>query len=214
MGECIAHLVNAAALVDRLEYQTRSRPQLFVIVSDDKLHAPQAAIGQRAEKADSEGLGFGRAGGHPQHLALAVLVHRNGHYRGMADDPPAVTHLQVSGIEPQIGPVALQRLRQERVHPLIYVGIEAANLALRHAACAHGLHQVVRRARQDASDESFLDHRQECFLGYPTRFKEAWQVASLPQLRDLQRYLPGAGVLVPLVVSIPLDLARRRSHVL
>ncbi|CUH40068.1 hypothetical protein JSE7799_02797 [Jannaschia seosinensis] len=61
---------------------------------------------------------------------------------------------------------------------------------------------------------SLLDHSHECFFGCPTRFKKARQVASLPQLRDLQRYPSGAGVPVPLAVSISLNLTRRRTHAL
>ena len=71
-------------------------------------------------------------------LAPAVLVHRDGHYDGAADDPPVLAELQVGGVEPEIGPSALDGAREGRPDPLVDVRAEPAHLALGDAPTAHG----------------------------------------------------------------------------
>ena len=64
-----------------VEDATRGGPQTLVIIGDHQLHPAQAAVGKGSEELYPEHLGLGGAGGDPQHLALAVLVHGNGDYR-------------------------------------------------------------------------------------------------------------------------------------
>ena len=101
-----------------------------------------------------------------------------------------------------------------RVHPLINLDAEAADLALGHAARAHGLDQVVDRTGRDAVDISLLDHRHQGLLGRAAWFQEAWEVAPLAELRDLQRDPPGTGVPIAVAVSVALDLPQRGSRAL
>lgn len=123
-----------------------------------------------------EGLRLGRSGGDAQHLALAVLVHRDGDCHGTADGEgmpatgsrawpnPALADLEVGGIEPEVGPGSLQGPGEERVHALVDLDAEAADpgsspgqaLGLRHAARAHGLDQVVHGPGRNAVDAGFL----------------------------------------------------------
>jgi len=118
------------------------RPQALVVVSDHKLHAAQAAVGQGAQEVGPERLGLGWTGRDAQNLALAVLVDCDGHYHGTADDAPALADLHVGGIEPKVRPGPLQGPRQERVHALVDLGAQPTDpgsgpgqaLALRHAA--------------------------------------------------------------------------------
>ena len=69
-----------------------------------------------------EGLGLRWSGIHAEHFAAAVAVdadrddHRNRH------DAPALAHLHVGGVDPQIGPVAFDRAAQERLHLLVDLG--------------------------------------------------------------------------------------------
>src|ERR1043166_3908387 len=53
------------------------------------------------------------------------------------DDPPGLAHLQVGGVDPQVGPLALDRAAEEGVHPLVDLDDPAADLALRDARGAH-----------------------------------------------------------------------------
>jgi hypothetical protein len=55
----------------------------------------------------------------PNNLASAVAIGCHGDYRSVRDDAAALALLQISGVEPQVGPLAGQRPVQERVHPLI-----------------------------------------------------------------------------------------------
>ena len=99
------------------------------------------------------------------------VVDRHRDYRGHRDDAAALAHLEVGGVEPEIGPLAIQRALEERVHPLVDVlaqlGTDDFEMPLmpldspddladphRHA---HGLHQLVDAARRDAGDPGLLD---------------------------------------------------------
>lgn len=111
-------------------------------------------------------------------------------------------------------PCALERPRQEGVHPLVDLGAEAADLALRHAACAHRLDQIVHRARRDTVDIGLLDHCNQGLLRRAAGLEEAWKVTALAQPRDLQRDPTRTGIPVTVAVSIALHLPHRRSRAL
>ena len=136
-----------------------------MIVGDHQLHAAQAAVGEATQELGPEGLSLRGTCGHAQHLALAVLVDRDSDHYGTADDPPALTDLEVSRIEPETGPCALQWTGQDGVHPLVDLAAEPADLALRHAARAHRLDQVVGRAGRNVVNVGFLDDGHEGLLG-------------------------------------------------
>jgi len=142
-------------------------------------------------------------------LALAVLVDRHRNYHGLADDAPAFPDFEVCRIQPEIGPRALERPGQEGVHPLVDLGAEAADLALRHPACAHGLDQIIDRARRDAVNVGFLDHGHQRLLGSPPRLEEAGEVAALPELGNLQRDPASPGIPIAVAVSVTLRFPHR-----
>ena len=170
MGERVPHPVNATALVRGVEHPPRSGPQALVIVSDNQLHAAQAPVGERPEEvrprhvSASEGpvatpfaIGLEHMATQWLTLALAVLVDRDGDYHGPADDPSALAHLHVGRVEPEVGPGSFQRPGEEGVHPLVDFDAEAADLALRHAASTHGLHQIVHGAGGNPVDVCLLE---------------------------------------------------------
>src|SRR5690606_23045083 len=111
-------------------------------------------------------------------------VDANSDYRRRRDDPSALALLEVGGVDPQIGPLALDGPREEGVHPLVDLGNQSADLALRYPAGAHGLDQIVDRTGRDAVDVSLLDHRRQGLLRRAARLQEAREVAALPELRD------------------------------
>lgn len=49
----------------------------------------------------------------PEHLASALSVDRDGYDRRHRDDAPGAPHLEVGGVELEIGPAALDRALEE-----------------------------------------------------------------------------------------------------
>ena len=78
-------------------------------IGDDQLDATQATSGQTAQELGPERLGLAVADGHAEHFAPAIGVdchgndHRHRHYMMVA------AGFDVGGIQPEIGPVALDR---------------------------------------------------------------------------------------------------------
>src|SRR5262249_58382366 len=149
---------------------------------------------QLAEEGRPEGLGLGRADIHAEHFAAAVAVDADGDDDGDRDDAAGLADLHVGGVDPQIGPVALDRSLEEGLHPVVDLFAQAADLALGNAAHAHGLDQLVDRAGRDALDVSFLDHRRQSLLSHTPGLKEAGEVAAAAQLGNAQLHRPRAGL--------------------
>ena len=74
------------------------------------------------------------------------------------DDASGLAHLQISGVEPQIRPIAFQRPIEEAVDLVVDLAAEAGDLAFADAAHAEGLHKVIDRAGGHALNIGFLDH--------------------------------------------------------
>jgi hypothetical protein len=119
-------------------------------------------------------------------------------------DPAALADLQVGGVQPEIGPLAVERAFQEGTHALVYVLAELGDLGLRDAGQAHGLDQIVDAPGRDAGDPGFLDHGHQRLLGRPPRFEEGRKVAPLPELGDAQLQLAEPGVERALAIAVPV----------
>ena len=108
-----------------------------------------AAPGQRAQELGPEGLGLRRADRHAQPRRPWSLTATSWGGHRDRDDAPGLAHLHIACcVEPQIGPVALQRSTSRK--PLTLSSISPHSLetwlletAFRHA---HGLHQYRRPA--------------------------------------------------------------------
>ena len=205
MGERGSGKMNPAALPRRLEDAGDGGLDAAVGVGDDQLDPGQAAALELAQELDPEGLGLRRADVHAQHLAPAVGVdgHRDGD--GDRDDAPVLADLHVGGVEPQIRPVAFDRAAQERLHAVVDVFAQPADLALGDAGHPHGLDQIVDRARRDALDVGLLDHCGERLLRQPARLQETGKLGALAQLRDAQFNGAGACFPIALAVAVALD---------
>jgi hypothetical protein len=105
-----------------------------VRVRDDKLYAPKAAPGETAQEVGPEHLGLRSADRHTEHFAPTVAVHTDRDGDGDRDDTPRLPHLQVGGVDPDIGPIAFDGTIQERFHPIVDLLAEPAHLALRDTA--------------------------------------------------------------------------------
>jgi hypothetical protein len=82
------------------------RLEAFMGIGDHQLHALEAATHQTAQKLDPEGGGFRLT--EPEDLASAVLVDAGGDYGRDRHDAAILADLDVSRIEPEVGPLAVQ----------------------------------------------------------------------------------------------------------
>ena len=85
----------------------------------------QASAHQTAQELRPERFGLAGADLHAQDLALALRVDSHRHYHGHAHYGARLPVLDVGGIDPQVGPVALDGAVQERAHALIKLGAQA-----------------------------------------------------------------------------------------
>ena len=118
--------------------------QPLVGVGDHELHALEPALGEVAQESRPEGFGLGGADVQADDLALALGRDSHRDYGGDRNDAAALAHLEVSGIQPEIGPLAGKRALEEGVHALVDVLAELADRRLADARHAHGLHQTRR----------------------------------------------------------------------
>src|SRR5438045_1713138 len=110
----------------------------------------------------------------------------------------------VSGIQPDIGPLALDWAAQEGLHPLVDLAAQSRDLAFGDAVHPHGPYQIVDRAGRDALDISFLDHGGQRLLGQPARFEKGREIAAAPQLGDAQFDVTRTGLPVTVPAAIAL----------
>src|SRR3546814_7249098 len=68
--------------------------------------------------------------------------------------------------------LALDRVAEEGLHPLVDLAAQPRHLALADAIQAHGAHQIVDRAGGDALDVGFLDDRGQRLLGQAPGLQE------------------------------------------
>lgn len=115
-------------------------------VGDYQPDADQAAALELAQEFQPERFGFGGADIYAEYLASAVGVDCHSHGHRDRDDASLLPYLYVGRIDPEIGPIALNRPVQECLDPLVDLFAQSADLAFGDAAHAHGLDQIVHRA--------------------------------------------------------------------
>ena len=202
MGQRVAHPVNATPLPCRLEDTGDGGLEAGVGIADHQSDTAKAAGAQRAKELGPERLGLGRADAQTDDFPAPLGVGGHGDYGRDWHDAPALAHLQIGGIQPDIGPFAGQRTVQELADPLVDVLAQLRHRALRDPAQPHGLHQLVHAAGRDAADPRFLDHGHQRLLGGLAGLEEAREVAALPQLRHPQVESAKAGVERPVTVAV------------
>ena len=124
-AKCARHLCQVAP-----RSPGRGGLQALVVVGDHQLHAAQPAPGQRAQELSPEGLGLRRADRHAQDLTPALVVDGHSHGHRDRDDASGLAHLHISRIQPQIGPVALQRSIEEAVDLIVDLAAQPGDLLL------------------------------------------------------------------------------------
>jgi len=118
----------------------------FMRIRDHQLHAAQSAAGKLAQECHPERLGFAVTDIHPENLPPAIAVDADGDDHRDGDDAAVLANFHVGGVDPQIGPVALDRTIEEGLHLVVDLGAQSADLGLGDAGHAHGLDQIVDRA--------------------------------------------------------------------
>ena len=98
-------------------------------VRDHQLRPAQAATCQAAQELDPERLGLAVADRHAEHLTPPVGVDADGDDDHDRDDVMVVPCFDVSGIQPDIGPLALDGAAQEGLHPLLDLAAQSRDLA-------------------------------------------------------------------------------------
>src|SRR4051794_18507743 len=171
----------------------------------------RAAPDQALQERGPERFRLGRADVQADDLAPALGIDRHGDYCRHGHDPPALTLLQVGGVQPEVGPLATERAIQEGVHALVDVLAELANLALVDPGETHGLGQFVHAPGRDAANPGFLDHSHQGLLRCLPGLQEGREVGRPgPELRDtkLERAEPGVERPVAKAVAVRLTLRR------
>src|SRR5882762_9429601 len=155
-----------------------------------------------AQKVGPEGLGLRRADRQAQHLAPAIAIDADRDDHRDRDDVAVAARLHIGRIQPDIGPLALERTVEKGHDLAVDLAAQPRYLALRDAGHAHRTDQLVDRAGRHALDIGLLDHRGQRLLGQPARLEKARKIAALAQLWDAQLNRPGAGL--PITLAIPV----------
>src|SRR3954452_9976219 len=93
-----------------------------------------------------------------------IGVDADSDYHRPRDDAPGLSRFDVGGVDPEIGPFALDRAGEEGIHALVDLLDKATDLALGDAGGAHRADQVIDRAGGDAMDVGLLDDRGQGLL--------------------------------------------------
>src|SRR5271155_4038588 len=115
----VAHPMHPAALPAGAKDPPERRFQPLMGIGDHQLDPAQTAPCQALQKARPEGLSLRGSNVQADDLAPAVAVRRHSDYRSDRDDAAALALLQVSGVEPQIRPLAGERPIEEGMHALV-----------------------------------------------------------------------------------------------
>lgn len=166
----------SAALPGAAEHLGDRRLQSEVVVGDGRPHPFQAAGAQVAQEGGPSRLGLRLGDLDPDHLAPTALVHGEGDHQCLRMDVTPVPHLQVLGIEPEVGEPALRGSGAEGLDLLVELAADAGDLVLAHVDAELG-DQVVDLAGRDPVDVGLHDHAEQRLLGAFARLQEAREVA-------------------------------------
>src|SRR5262245_51795787 len=110
--------MNPAPLPAGAEHPRDGVAQPVMGVRDHQLDALEAALHQSLQNARPERLRLRGADAKTDDLAPAFRGDRHGDYCGNRHYAATVANLQISRVEPQIRPFAVDRAVEEGVHPL------------------------------------------------------------------------------------------------
>ena len=79
----------------------------LMCVRDDEFYPSYAPAGQLAQKLRPDRLSLGRADLKPKHFTASIRIDADGYDGRDRYDAAAASHLEVGGIDPDVGPFAL-----------------------------------------------------------------------------------------------------------
>jgi hypothetical protein len=179
-----------------------------VVVGDAEPHTSKAPGAQLAQEGRPTCLGLRLGDLDADHLAPTALMDGEGDHQRLGVDVTAVPHLQVLGVEPEVGELALQGSGPEGLDLVVELPADAGDLVLRHVDAQLG-DQMVDLPGRDAVDVGLHDHAEERLLRAFARLQEAREVAlatALPGHRQLDLADPGRPGSRP--VAVPVARAR------
>ncbi len=159
VGVHVAHEVHRAALPRTPEHPLDRRLEALVVVGDRQAHSGQAASSQGAQELDPEAARLHLAEVESDHLPAARLVDRVGDHERLRAHVAVRADLDVLGVEPQVGIVALERPRAEGRDLVVESPTHRRDAVLRHALDAELLDEAIDLARGDAVYVGLEDDR-------------------------------------------------------
>ena len=128
-------------------------------------------------------------------LPAALGRHAGGHHQGPADHPAPRPHVQVRGVDEQVGePGVVQAAGEELLDALVNVLADPGDRGPGDPGLiAQGLDQVVDLARGDPFDPRGADHRVQGLVHPPARVEQGREEGSGPKLGNGELDLPGGG---------------------
>jgi hypothetical protein len=179
----------------------------LVLVGDRQPHPGQPARVQRAQELDPERARLDLADVQADNLPHAGLVHRIGDDQRLGHDPPAVSDLDLFGVEPQVGVGAVQRPLAKQLDLLIQRPAQRRYTVLGHPVDPQLLDQPVDLASAHPVDIRLQHDRHDRLLTAPPRLQEARKVrAPSPLLGNQQLDLPDPRL--PRPGAIPVAMRR------
>jgi hypothetical protein len=162
-------------------------------VADHELHAAQPSRHQPLQERPPQRAILAQPHIDTHHLAHPVRPHGVGDHHGHAVHTPALPHMLVASIEPDVRVDGIQPALAEVAALCVQRLGPAADLALGQAGDAKLLHQGFDFADAHALDIGLGDDTGQRLLGTPARLQPAGEGAARAQLRDrqLDRAQPG-----------------------
>ena len=180
MGQSVAQEGDAAAPPRGVHDLGDGRIDAQMGVGDDELDAAQPAKGQLSEEPGPGCLGLRSPNVHAQHSAPPVCIDTRRDDHGDGSDATILPHFHIGGVDPDIGPFALDGALQQGVHPLVDLLAEPGNLAFGYARHSHGLDEVIDGAGRDALDVGLLNDRRQRLLAHAAGLQKARKVGAFP----------------------------------
>jgi len=211
VGQQIAHEMDPTALsTNATENMARSLFQSLVRIADSQLDCFQASFHQRAQKCQPEVFIFARTQVKTQQMTLSSPIHTDSDHHRQTDDAMVLPHFQVHGIQPHVWITLLQGAMAELFHSLVQCLADPGYPALIDTCQSKCFQQGVHFSGAYPFQVSFLDHCQQGFLCWPTRFKQTGEVTAFAQFGyrqfDLSNpRLPGTS---PVAVAVIVSLRR------
>ena len=176
-----------------------------MVVTDDQLHAAQAALAQTGEEVAPGGIALARSGLDAEHAAVTLVVDADRDQDGLGADHAALAHALVASIADEVGIGLLEAARGELREALIEGGVDAADRRGREGVAAELLGDRLHLARRDALHVHLRERSDEGFLAARVALEELRRETALTVAGHAQLELADPGheaALVEMYVQI------------